>query len=429
MTTETTTTTTPGGAALPSFGEAFKVWLKIGCLSFGGPAGQIAMMHRVLVDEKKWVDEPRFLHALELLRAVARTGGAEARDLYRLAAARRARRARSRHPVRAAGRVRDAGAEPALCARARHPDHRWRAVRHQGRRAGDRGRSAHPHRQARAQDLAAARHRGRGLRRHLFHGDSVSADRDRGGAHRLPGRALVAGAARAQGRRRRADTRGARPLAAGGDGVGDRAGSVVGAGRAGGAGARSQPRAHQYRVVLLEARGGELRRRLCAARLHGAGGGRDLRLDDRAGNGRRPRPRRDHARPADPGDAVRRLPRGVSRRRALLTAHRRHSRRGADHLGHLHAVDALDLRRRAVRRAVAFEPAAVRRARRHHRRGGRRDPQPLGLVRAARAVRSRDRDVVRPGALVCLRSAGARSQDRRARRRSRRCWRSASTAA
>jgi chromate transporter len=58
------TTTTPGGAVLPSFGEAFKVWFKIGCLSFGGPAGQIAMMHRVLVDEKKWVDEARFLHAL-----------------------------------------------------------------------------------------------------------------------------------------------------------------------------------------------------------------------------------------------------------------------------------------------------------------------------------------------------------------------------
>ena len=56
--------TTTGGAAPPSFREAFKVWLKIGCLSFGGPAGQIAMMHRVLVDEKKWIDEPRFLHAL-----------------------------------------------------------------------------------------------------------------------------------------------------------------------------------------------------------------------------------------------------------------------------------------------------------------------------------------------------------------------------
>ena len=40
------------------------VWLKIGCINFGGPAGQIAMMHRILVDEKKWIDEPRFLHAL-----------------------------------------------------------------------------------------------------------------------------------------------------------------------------------------------------------------------------------------------------------------------------------------------------------------------------------------------------------------------------
>src|SRR5215212_10889740 len=52
------------GDIRPSFGEAFKVWLKIGCINFGGPAGQIAMMHRVLVDEKKWIDEPRFLHAL-----------------------------------------------------------------------------------------------------------------------------------------------------------------------------------------------------------------------------------------------------------------------------------------------------------------------------------------------------------------------------
>jgi chromate transporter len=50
--------------ARPSFGEAFMVWLKIGCINFGGPAGQIALMHRVVVDEKKWVDEARFLHAL-----------------------------------------------------------------------------------------------------------------------------------------------------------------------------------------------------------------------------------------------------------------------------------------------------------------------------------------------------------------------------
>jgi chromate transporter len=50
--------------ARPSFGEAFLLWLKIGCINFGGPAGQIALMHRTLVDEKKWVDEARFLHAL-----------------------------------------------------------------------------------------------------------------------------------------------------------------------------------------------------------------------------------------------------------------------------------------------------------------------------------------------------------------------------
>ena len=47
-----------------SLGEAFRVWLRVAALSFGGPAGQIAVMHRIIVDEKKWVGESRFLHAL-----------------------------------------------------------------------------------------------------------------------------------------------------------------------------------------------------------------------------------------------------------------------------------------------------------------------------------------------------------------------------
>src|SRR6266576_5440160 len=47
-----------------SFAEAIRVWLRVAALSFGGPAGQIAVMHRIIVDEKKWVDESRFLHAL-----------------------------------------------------------------------------------------------------------------------------------------------------------------------------------------------------------------------------------------------------------------------------------------------------------------------------------------------------------------------------
>jgi len=47
-----------------SFGEAARVWIRIALLSFGGPAGQIAVMHRILVDEKRWIGEQRFLHAL-----------------------------------------------------------------------------------------------------------------------------------------------------------------------------------------------------------------------------------------------------------------------------------------------------------------------------------------------------------------------------
>ena len=47
-----------------SFRDAFWVWARIAALSFGGPAAQIAVMHRILVDEKRWIGETRFLHAL-----------------------------------------------------------------------------------------------------------------------------------------------------------------------------------------------------------------------------------------------------------------------------------------------------------------------------------------------------------------------------
>lgn len=50
--------------APPSWPELFRVFGRIGLLSFGGPAGQIALMHRELVEERPWLDEPRFLHAL-----------------------------------------------------------------------------------------------------------------------------------------------------------------------------------------------------------------------------------------------------------------------------------------------------------------------------------------------------------------------------
>ena len=56
-----------GAASAPSsvsFAEAFRFWLKLGFISFGGPAGQIAIMHQELVERRRWISERRFLHAL-----------------------------------------------------------------------------------------------------------------------------------------------------------------------------------------------------------------------------------------------------------------------------------------------------------------------------------------------------------------------------
>jgi chromate transporter len=53
----------PPQHAIP-LGEAIRIWARIAALSFGGPAGQIAVMHRILVDERRWISEARFLHAL-----------------------------------------------------------------------------------------------------------------------------------------------------------------------------------------------------------------------------------------------------------------------------------------------------------------------------------------------------------------------------
>ena len=50
--------------AMPSLGEALRFWLKLGFISFGGPAGQIAIMRQELVERRRWISERRFLHAL-----------------------------------------------------------------------------------------------------------------------------------------------------------------------------------------------------------------------------------------------------------------------------------------------------------------------------------------------------------------------------
>lgn len=53
-----------GTMTRPTLSEATRVWMRIGCLGFGGPAGQISLMHRELVEERRWVSEGQFLHAL-----------------------------------------------------------------------------------------------------------------------------------------------------------------------------------------------------------------------------------------------------------------------------------------------------------------------------------------------------------------------------
>src|SRR4051812_13636390 len=60
----TTLTTRDASVRHPSFGEAFRFWLKLGLISFGGPTGQIAIMQTELVEKKKWISQSRFLHAL-----------------------------------------------------------------------------------------------------------------------------------------------------------------------------------------------------------------------------------------------------------------------------------------------------------------------------------------------------------------------------
>jgi chromate transporter len=62
----------------PGEAEAFWFWLKLGCISFGGPAGQIAIMHEELVERRRWIGERRFLHALNFCMALP---GPEAQQL------------------------------------------------------------------------------------------------------------------------------------------------------------------------------------------------------------------------------------------------------------------------------------------------------------------------------------------------------------
>src|SRR5512135_1940912 len=79
--TESTLHNAGGATATPApigLFEAFLFWLKLGFISFGGPAGQIAIMHQELVERRRWIGERRFLHALNFCMALP---GPEAQQL------------------------------------------------------------------------------------------------------------------------------------------------------------------------------------------------------------------------------------------------------------------------------------------------------------------------------------------------------------
>jgi hypothetical protein len=156
-----------------SVADAFWVWLRVSLLSFGGPAGQIAVMHRIIVDEKKWVSEGRFLHALNYCMLLPgpeaqqlatyigwlmhRTwGGIVAGGLFVVPG------------VIAIMVLSMIGAEHDLCRLRQGGDRRGAFLRPEGRRARYRAGSGDPYRQALAQERCDARACGGGVRRHLL---------------------------------------------------------------------------------------------------------------------------------------------------------------------------------------------------------------------------------------------------------------------
>jgi len=101
----------------PGFSELVRVSARIGWLSFGGPAGQIALMHRELVDERRWVEEEEYLQALNFCTLLP---GPEAQQLATWVGWKHhgwRGGARRRRLVRASRRAGDAGIVDALCVR------------------------------------------------------------------------------------------------------------------------------------------------------------------------------------------------------------------------------------------------------------------------------------------------------------------------
>ena len=392
--------------ASPSFRQIVSVFGKIGLLSFGGPAAQIALMHRVLVDEQRWLDERRFLSALSFCMLLP---GPEAMQLATYAGWRL-------HGVRgglAAGLLfvlpgallvlalsmlyGAYGQTPTVAALFVGVKAAVLAIVLQALvRVANRAIKGRLDWTAAAAAFVA-----------IFF-------------FNLPFPLVIAAAAAAgyflRSNEPVAPARRSRRAGAAGAGLahaGDLARRVDRAAARGCRDLRRGPRARPARHVLFEARRRHLRWRLRRARLHGSGGGQRLRMAHRRRDARRSRSRRDDQRPAHPRHRVRRLHRGVAARRRR----HRHPRRARHAMGDVCALLPVDLRRRPLHRAPDARAAARLGAAHRHRRGRRRHRQSFRVVRAARALCARRRSGTRARcACSCrtsLRSIPSRSCCRR----------------
>ena len=164
-------------AAALSFWEALRIWFQIGVLSFGGPTAQIALMHRVIVDERKWLTEQQFLNALGFCMLLP---GPEAMQLATYSGWRL-------HGVRGGiaagllfvlpGALIVLVARDDLCGVRQSRDRRRAVLRHQGGRARHRDRGVDPDRQACAQTGRALADRPGFVRCDLLSGAAVSSHR------------------------------------------------------------------------------------------------------------------------------------------------------------------------------------------------------------------------------------------------------------
>ena len=298
------------------FRDALRFWVKLGFVNFGGPTGQIALMHTELVERRRWLGESRFLHALNFAMLLP---GPEAHQLAIYAGwllNGTAGRPGRRDLLPAPGVLPDGRALLDLrgARRRRLGLGRLRRPRVGGRRHRRGGAAAHRVTGAPTPAPGAPRARSAFLALFVFGVPFPLVVLGAGLVGWVAGRALATRSRRA--RRRRPCPSGVSPtLARTGAGARRRARRVADPARAGGARGGNRQRAGGGGRVLLGDGARHVRRRVRRARVREPGRRAAVRVAHVERDGRRAQPGRDHAGTADPGRRLRRVRRGVPRSR------------------------------------------------------------------------------------------------------------------